>query len=285
MRWSNKFNLPEPIVKAVQRDAYDPGKSDVTVTRLVLPPRIAILQDVYRENIVEDVADGFFRMLGKCVHKILEEKDSEAIVEHRFYSSERLQGLIISGQIDRYDPKTRTLQDYKLTTCYSAQNGAKSEWVGQLNLLALLARENGYPVENLELILLLRDHSKTQAERTPNYPPSPVIRMPVEIFSEEKAEWYLNSRLQAYISANALMPECSPEERWARSDVFAVLKPGGKRAVRLFDSEADAYAFAETSGAGLFVQKRSGTSIRCESYCQISQFCEQWMLIQEHGEK
>ncbi|MFZ2961395.1 MAG: hypothetical protein WA705_31345 [Candidatus Ozemobacteraceae bacterium] len=285
MRWSNKFNLPDPIVKAVQRDTYNPGKSDVTVTRLILPPKIAILQDMYREEVVEDVADGFFRMLGKCVHKILEEKDSEAIVEHRFYSSERLQGLIVSGQIDRYDPKTRTLQDYKLTTCYSAQNGAKSEWVGQLNLLALLARENGYPVENLELILLLRDHSKTQAERTSNYPPAPVIRMPVELFSEEKTEWYLNSRLQAYVSAKSQMPDCSPEERWKRPDEFAILKPGGKRAVRLFDCEADAHAFAEMSGDALFVQKRSGTSIRCESFCQVNQFCEQWKAAQERGEK
>jgi hypothetical protein len=58
-------------------------------------------------------------------------------------SSERLQGLIVSGQIDRYEPDTLTLQDYKFTTSYSAQNGAKSEWIWQLNLLALLAKE-GY---------------------------------------------------------------------------------------------------------------------------------------------
>ena len=281
MQWTNKFNLPAPVVKAVQRDTYNPGISDVSVTRLILPPKVVILQETYRDQIVEDVSDGFFRMLGRCVHKLLEEKDAEAVVEHRFYSTERLQGLIVSGQVDRYEPNTRTIQDYKFTTCYSAQNGAKSEWVAQLNLLALLARENGCPVENLELILLLRDHSKTQCDRTSNYPPSPVIRMPVEIFSEEKAEWYLNSRLQAYISAKSQMPECSPEERWARPDMFAALKPGGKRAVRLFDCETDARAFADASKDELIVQKRPGASIRCESYCPVSQFCEQWKQIQE----
>ena len=94
--------------------------------------------------------------------------------------------------------------------------------------------------------------------------------MPVELFSEEKAEWYLNSRLQAYISAKSRLPECSPEERWVRPDIFAVFKPGGKRAVRLFDSEAEALAFAENSGGGLYVQKRPGSSIRCEVYCPVS---------------
>jgi hypothetical protein len=79
MQWTNRFNLPSPIVKAVQRDTYNPGNSDVSVTRLILPPKIAVLQHTYA--IVEDVSDGFFRMLGRCVHKLLEEKDSEAIVE------------------------------------------------------------------------------------------------------------------------------------------------------------------------------------------------------------
>ncbi|NLI74884.1 MAG: hypothetical protein GX442_00415 [Candidatus Riflebacteria bacterium] len=281
MPWTNNYNLPEPIVRAVQRDTYNPGISDVTVTRLILPPRIAILQERFRAKIVEDVADGFFRMLGKCVHKLLEEKDSEAVVEKRLYSSERLQGLIVSGQIDRYDPKTRTIQDYKLTTVYSAMNGAKAEWVGQLNLLALLARENGWPVDNLEVILLLRDHSKTQGERQPNYPPSPVIRMPVELFSEERAEWFLNSRLQAYLSARMKLPPCSLEERWVRSNVFAVLKPGGKRAVRLFEDEAEAVKFTKGAGESLIVQKRGGAAVRCESYCPVNQFCDQWNGRQE----
>ena len=280
MRWTNKFNLPEPVVRAVQQDTYNPGKSDITVTRLVLPPRIAVLQEMHADEIEEDVSDGFFRMLGRCVHKILEEKDTDALVEHRFYSSERLQGLIVSGQIDRYDFKTRTIQDYKFTTCYSAQNGVKNEWIAQLNLLALLARENGYPVENLELILLLRDYSKTQSDNNPSYPSSPVLRIPVEVYPNEKIEWYLNSRLKAYLSAKTNMPECLPEERWMRPDMFAVMKPGGKRAVREFESEAEASAFSEKSTDKVIVTRRNGTSVRCETFCPVRQFCNQWKALQ-----
>lgn len=47
MQWTNRFNIPLPIVKAVQRDTYNPGNSDVSVTRLILPPKIAVLQHTY----------------------------------------------------------------------------------------------------------------------------------------------------------------------------------------------------------------------------------------------
>lgn len=284
MQYTNRFNLPEPIVSAVLRDTYNPGKSDVTVTRLVLPPKIAVLQETYREALVEDVSDGIFRMMGKCIHKILEENDAGAIVERRLYSTERLQGLIVSGQIDRYEPDTLTLQDYKFTTCYSAQNGAKSEWIWQLNLLALLAHENGLPVDKLELILILRDFSKTQSEKNNNYPDSPVIRMPVELYSEEQTEWFLNSRLQAYVSAKSKLPECSPEERWARPDVFAVQKPDGKKAIRLFTNEEEAHEFTSKSKDEVIIVKRPGASIRCESFCPVSRFCKQWQNIQKQNE-
>lgn len=276
MQWTNRFNLPAPIEKAVKNDTYNPGKSDVTVTRLVLPPRIAVLQERYREQVIEDVSDGFFRMLGKTVHKLLEEYDPDGIVEKRLFSAERLQGLVLSGQLDRYDPSTRTIQDYKFTTCYSAQNGAKSEWIWQLNFLALLARENGLAVENLELILLLRDYSKTQGEKNANYPSSPVLRVPVQLFPEEEIEWYLNSRLKNYITAQRILPECSIEERWARPDMFAVMKKEGKRALRVFDTEDEAHSYCATCPADTVVQKRPGSSIRCELYCPVNQYCSQW---------
>jgi hypothetical protein len=276
MIWENKYNLPAPIVNAVKRDTYNRGKSDVTVTQLVVPPRIAILRQKYAKQIVEDVADGFFRMLGTCIHKILEEKDTEAIVEKRLYSPERLQGLILSGQLDRYDPKTNTIQDYKFTTCYSAMNGAKVEWIGQLNILAFLARENGLQVDNLELILLLRDFSKSKAEKNSNYPQTPVIRIPVEVFSEEKIEWYLLSRLQEFVSARNHLPLCSDEDRWKQPDSFAVYKPEGKRALKVFDTREEADSFIESSEKELVIQERKGNYIRCESYCQVSKFCNQW---------
>jgi hypothetical protein len=106
-----------------------------------------------------------------------------------------------------------------------------------------------------------------------------VIRIPVELYSEEQTEWFLNSRLQAYVSAKSKLPECSPEERWARPDVFAVQKPNGKKAIRLFISGEEAHEFASKSKDEVVIVKRPGASIRCESFCPVSQFCEQWRKI------
>jgi hypothetical protein len=54
MRWTNKYNLPEPVVSAVMNDDYNAGKSDITVTQLVAPPRITVLKQKYKDQIVED---------------------------------------------------------------------------------------------------------------------------------------------------------------------------------------------------------------------------------------
>ncbi len=55
--------------------------------------------------------------------------------------------------------------------------------------------------------------------------------------------------------------------------------------VRLFESENEAHDFAENSGAGFYVQKRPGSSVRWEMYCPVSQFCEQWKMLQSQGDR
>jgi hypothetical protein len=282
MRWTNKYNLPEPVVSAVMNDDYNAGKSDITVTQLVAPPRITVLKQKYKDQIVEDVAEGFYRMMGKCIHKILEYSNyNNSILEKRLYSNYKPEGLIISGQLDIYYTIVNTLQDYKFTTCYSAMNGAKKEWVEQLNLLSFLAKANGLPVKKLELILFLRDFSKTKVAKNPQYPKAPVIKMPVEIFSDEKVEWLLNLKIQAYLSAKKRIPLCSENERWKKPDQFAVLKDGGKKAIKVFQTEQEAQSFVEKSDIKYCIQKRTGKSIRCEYYCPVSQFCDQWKKEQK----
>ena len=44
MKLTNKFNLPEPIVNAVNNTGYTPGSSDITVTQLIQPPLIRKLR-------------------------------------------------------------------------------------------------------------------------------------------------------------------------------------------------------------------------------------------------
>ncbi|MFH0959512.1 MAG: hypothetical protein V1897_12485 [Pseudomonadota bacterium] len=283
---TNIHKIPEIFLRALERDDYNDGGVDISVTRLIQPPKLVALQELHRNELSQDLGSKIWLILGKTLHKILEECSEEtAIVEQRFFTERH--EYKISGAFDKYDPKTRTITDYKFTTAYGAMNGGRSEWVSQLNLLALLARENDLPVENLNLCLVLRDWSQTQFERSKDYPPAPILQLPVELWSEEKAEEYLDTRVRLHQAARIHLLEgqdnlydCSPQERWQTPDVFAVMKPGRKTAVRLHDTECAAKAYAETAGPDHYVDHRPGKSIRCESYCPCQKVCDQGRALQ-----
>lgn len=277
MNWTNLNNLPLPIERALRNDTYDAQGSDFTVTKLVGSPRIVVLTEQYKEALIQDTSESVFLLLGKTLHKLLEENEDTALVEHRFFV-ERL-GMKISGQVDRYDPETRTISDWKLSTCFSISNGIKEEWAGQLRLLALFAKENGYPVDNLEIVALARDWSKSHVGKSANYPEVPIVRIPVPMLSDTDPEAFLMERLKLHLAARERLPLCSDSDQWKQPDVFAVRSPTRKTAIRLFDTEQEADTFIATSGTGIFVERRRGKCIRCESYCPVSAFCSQWSAI------
>jgi methionine salvage enolase-phosphatase E1 len=59
--------------------------------------------------------------------------------------------------------------------------------------------------------------------------------------------------------------------------VFAVMKKGRKRALRLLESESEANALAsEESG---YIEFRVGESKRCQNYCNVAKFCTQFQSM------
>ena len=73
--------------------------------------------------------------------------------------------------------------------------------------------------------------------------------------------------------AGKVLP-CTPEERWERPTHFAVMKQGQKRVVRVFDTREEAEG--NITKAGLYVEERAGSSVRCEYYCRVASFCPQY---------
>ena len=61
---------------------------------------------------------------------------------------------------------------------------------------------------------------------------------------------------------------------WKKDDQFAVKKIGTKRAIKLFDSMDDAFAYMKE---GQEIETRKGRSVRCEdNYCKVAEFCDQY---------
>lgn len=273
---TNKLGLPAPIVRAVERDPYDRGRSDFTVTQLCGPPRLRVLRKRHAAEITEDVSDRIYSLVGQSVHTILERAAMEgALAEKRLYMT--VDGLAIGGQLDHYLFVDGTLSDYKVTSQWT--DLAKPDWGMQLNFLALLLHDNGYDVRKLEIAAIFRDWSKTRAKTDPGYPQLPVALAPFPLWSPVEALDKLKERIAIHLAAEAVLPDCTDEERWLRDAQWAVTKPGAKRATAVFPLKGQAEAEAANRGAAYIVEHRPGVNVRCESYCPAADFCAQWQAL------
>jgi hypothetical protein len=78
---TNKFNLPETLVKAV---AYDTHRTNgtISVTTLIDGPQIRVLKAKYDYTV--DVMDGLYALLGTALHHILERSDVDYMKKQAF---------------------------------------------------------------------------------------------------------------------------------------------------------------------------------------------------------
>lgn len=291
MQYTNETGLPDPLVRAVTNDQYDRGaRTDFSVTQLLGPPRIRVLRKRHGAQLVEDVADHLYRLLGQSIHTILERAEiGDALTEERFYME--IDGLTISGQLDRAKvlfTSEGLLQDYKLCSVWA--DDKKPEWVQQLNLLKLLLSRNGHQVTRAQIIAIYRDWSKAKAKRNESgYPKHQARTIDVELWPESKTIAFLRERIAAHTQAEWSLPECTDEDRWYRGEEFAVMKIGNKKATSLhpFRDLAEkaietlkAEALAKAKRPEFIIEQRPGVNVRCQDYCAVSDFCEQWKAIQ-----
>lgn len=278
MKFSNKFNLPDGLARAVQNDPYSKGDADFSVTELLDPPQMGALKAKHAAEITEDVSERIWSLLGQVTHGIIERAETEAIAERRLTMT--ILGKTISGGMDRFCNKEGLLSDYKLTTAWKFKDHKLPvDMEIQQNCYVHLLRVNAIEVKQSEIVGILRDWSKLEARRSASYPQAQVMRIPVPIWPEAKIIAYLEGRVALHVAAREGKFEgCTPEERWARPDVYAVMKEGRKTAVRLHDDDASAQRHASELGANHSVVKRPGESVRCVAYCAVGAagFCPQF---------
>lgn len=287
MKVTNNHNLPLPILNAVLDDEYDKGDSVLSVTQLISPPRIVLLQDLNAANLTVDAIDRVPALLGTAVHKIIEKgvKDlPNHIAEERMFLE--VSGWKISGavdlQIDNGDG-TWDINDYKVTSVYSVM-GDKPEWEQQLNCYAYLARVvHGRVIRNLRIIAILRDWQRKQAELKVDYPIGQVCVVEIPLWSFEDQVKFITWRVGLHQQAKKnldeglAIPYCTDQERWLRDETWAVMKEGRKSAIKLYDNQKDADEYAAVLGKGHRVDHRDGNPIRCSgNYCLVAGWCRQW---------
>ena len=268
---TNVHGLPEAIVAAVQNDPYT-GGGDISTTKLIDSPRVRVLGGKHKDEITLDVSERVWALLGQAVHTILERaglRQEGMVVEERLYAD--VDGWQVSGQVDSMHLEMQKLSDYKVSTVWK-KNGSDS-WTRQLNVLRWLAHKNGHTINTLEVIGIFRDWRKSEALRDPSYPQSAIQTIHVPVWTLEDAEDYVRERVAIHQAASkGIDIQCTDEERWMSPSKFALMKDGGKRAVRVADSAEDLGEAME----GYTIVERKGEPKRCTMYCDVSAWCTQW---------
>lgn len=292
MSVTNRHGLPQTLVNLAMRDTYTRGAAHISVTELIGSPRIRIMRGRHKGEIVQDVSEMLWSLIGRALHTVVEHgADEDHIPEERLFLE--VNGWKVSGGIDLQvtnrdvdgNPISVALSDYKFTSAWAVMN-VKPDWERQLNCYAHLVEQvKGVPVTGLSINAIIRDWSRREAARKPEYPQAAAQVVPIRLWSTEERASYIKRRVEMHQDAERRdawqedLPLCTDEERWFAPGKLAVVKDGRVRALKLFEAneteQAEAYA-AENKAK---VEVRPGENKRCDTFCPVSQWCEQYAAI------
>ncbi len=272
MKWKNELGLPESIFHLITNRRYSLDGAEISVTGLLKPMRQLMLERRYFDEIEVDISTELWATYGSLMHELIAQQVANELKEQKLFID--VNGVRIVGHYDSYSYENKILSDYKFTSAwtYSLKN---DDWEKQLNIYRLLLINSNYPVDKLQIIALFRDFSYSKAKQNSDYPKSPIEVISIETWPLQKTLIFLSERVSAYQDAMRELPLCTPEEKWQRNTIYAVMQPNRKTARRLFDNYEQAQELASMV-KGAYVEKRAGFCTRCEYYCKVKNFCEQY---------
>jgi len=300
MKLTNHNNINPVFEEVYKADKYDSGECDISVTQLIDSPQIRLLGRKHKDDVTRDLNSLIPAMLGTMIHEQLSKVDLPypVIKEERFFL--KTQGWVLSGSPDiiycrngRYG-----IGDYKFTGEYSVRN-IKEDWEKQLNVYAYLVKhgvtaggdssskltgdwhEEFKTITKLNITAIIRDWKQREANRNKEYPQSWVVDIPIRLWPEPEQRKYIEDRVSTHQNAEQMFdelditPHCTEQERWMSGHVYAVMKAGKKRAEKLFSDRFDAENHCSKVKGG-YVEDRVPEATRCQNYCGVSDYCEQW---------
>jgi hypothetical protein len=287
MKLTNKHGIPDTFLNVLKRPTYSKGKAHLSATQLLNSPKIVALTKKFEDELEQDVSDMVWSIFGTAIHGVLEHgKDDNHIVEERLHTT--FDGWRISGAIDLQiitGPDTVSIRDYKTTSAWAVMN-EKYEWEQQLNIYAWLVETVKLQiVDSVGIVAIIRDWSRRDAARNPDYPQSPVKEIPITLWPYQQREDFISERIskhsecEFHMETDEELPLCTPEEMWEKPTTWALKKKGGVRAIKVYETQEEAESALDPKVHEIEV--RLGSRTRCESFCPVNTYCQQWRDYQE----
>jgi len=289
MEITNDLKLPKTLINLYHKQrreyAETVGEANASATQLIAPPRIGLLRKKHYSELKQDVSERLWAILGTVIHRVMVDgADEEHIAEENLFIE--IDGWLVKGGVDVQRQGNRVkIIDYKFTKSFKYQKNDFSDWEEQLNIYAYMVRKaKGYEVDELEVVMFVRDFSPGQVKNK-GYPPASVVPVPITLWPVEKQEAFIRERITIHKDARRAaewgepLPKCSDLERWKRESDYAVMKPGGKRATKVCANQVAAEECRKKMKKpdDYEIVHREDDPTRClGDYCGVAGFCEQW---------
>lgn len=276
MKINNVMGLPQALVDACDVAPHN-AEGTISATTLKNSVREILLTKRHWDELEDDVSNRIWQLFGTAVHALLEKESPDTFVEERF--TQQVGKYTVTGRLDCYDMKNKTIIDYKTTSTWKYKFGDYEDWKFQGLVYAWLLSQNGLEVKECQFVMMFKDFSKTKARMEAGYPKSPVSVYKFEVTEKDLNEVQdkIYSKIAQLHDAEKLsddeLPMCTEEERWYRGGSFAVMKKGRKSAVKLFDDRETAEKYTKVVSGDLYVEERKGTDGKCNGYCPCAEFC------------
>ena len=286
MKITNKLNLPDMLVRAVEKE-YKYRDKRYSITSLLDNDRVLMLKRRYNDLIEQDVSDCIWMLFGTFTHYALENielKEGEYVEEHLEHTFDN--GYTLSGIVDHIDDEY--CDDYKTTSVWTVIYGSNNEkWKKQLQMGAYLHyKEHGDWKSKGRIIAILKDWNKRETLNKEDYPKLPVVVINFDLGTPEEVEEMILKRFDEIIELEKLadndLPMCSMEERFNNRDKYVVIKKGAKRATKVHDTKEEAENHLnnlEKSYPGQYeIQLRLGEDKKCLHYCSCNKMCPYYLI-------
>ena len=275
MKTTNKMNMPAAFVNYVSNVRHN-AQGTLSATTLLKGDKEIVLYDRHFDELEQDAADLVWATFGTAFHSIMEKQEDDAFKEEAF--EVQVDDWKVTGRVDRYDLEHEILEDWKTASVWKVIYGDFKDWKAQGLTYAWLMKQNGLNVKKCRFVAILKDHSKTEAKRKPDYPQRPVFIYEFDVTdadleaTEARIRAKIKSVTEAYNKSDDDIEPCTEEERWATATKYAVMKDGRKTALKVCDSMTDAQTYMESVG-GSRIDIRPGESKKCSDYCPCAEFC------------
>ena len=272
--------------------------SDYGVTELITPPQMVQLRRRYRQELLVrevDLKKQMANFVGNSVHRSLEwylnmfqsrDHQQKYLVEQKLV--DMVLGRRIAGKIDVW--RDEVLYDYKTTSTFKYIKRDYEEYEKQGNIYAYLLRTYKKQVKAFRIILIFTDWTKKLMYSERDYPKQNFVMIELDnLWPEDKQRQYYHDRVRLMIEAEQLdddeLPPCTDQEMWAKPNSWAVYGTDqgpetGSKAKRVLDSREEADNFIRNNfkkvGASPVIQFRPGHRMRCQEYCDVSEYCRQF---------